>query len=598
MFLALLLLAVLGLPTAAGADGWVVLSSQWRPDVNKRADNHVWDCEKWHEGWNAPEQFYPKYAVPAGTAFVILRNETGRSESITLTHINGMPLSEAGTDYEQAGLVVWYRVEAPNAKVVIHQGDKDFETQENVPPGEWVVCSVRFRKNPPSTTRLRFSADSGPVEATISQTTVGPTRAESVCFSPRMDRAYIYVSSPGKPGHIRLDGAKKESEATFVEGPKGSKLTLVEIKLPRAWKFGSHHLVSLAMESGENLTYPVRAWDGYFMIGLAQKLTGKEALLAKSLGVNTCISEPSDDLKNAGLNFVGGRPDQDIPKRVTDGVGLLFYQNHDMPDNVDYNVGDALPFYERLGIYAQRKVLAKQRWYRKYDPASLDFLHIGGTFKPMQFYVYGQISDICGADNFVPLGGNQMEYVWHSYETARDAFAPKPMVTFLRTDGQGAGRPLSAEEIRIAAFYAIGCGAKGIVYEGKVTDTPLWREIGRINKDISALAPQLAIGCPAGPPSSKDSVWTRTLMCGRDRVVLVAVNTNYTIDYSLPGAPAATVPGRNVRLSVALPRNFRGAEVHEVRGGRLIPFDARVQSGELKLTLDELATARAFLISR
>lgn len=160
------------------------------------------------------------------------------------------------------------------------------------------------------------------------------------------------------------------------------------------------------------------------------------------------------------------------------------------------------------------------------------------------------------------------------------------------------------------AFYALGCGAKGIGYfadyeqhgEGEglkaVSDNaPLWEEIGKINADIRILAPYLSIGCPIPWSGDTNKVWVRALMCGRNRMVVIAVNKAHHIGFNTSTEFAWHFPAKNVVISVSLPRHFANCRVQEVANGSLVPASGKVEKGKLHLSLDELDTAREFVVT-
>lgn len=160
------------------------------------------------------------------------------------------------------------------------------------------------------------------------------------------------------------------------------------------------------------------------------------------------------------------------------------------------------------------------------------------------------------------------------------------------------------------AFYALGCGAKGIGYfadyeqhgEGEglkaVSDNaPLWEEIGKINADIRILAPYLSIGCPIPWSGDTNKVWVRALMCGRNRMVVIAVNKAHHIGFNTSTEFAWHFPAKNVVISVSLPRHFANCRVQEVVNGSLVPASGKVEKGKLHLSLDKLDAARAFVVT-
>lgn len=160
------------------------------------------------------------------------------------------------------------------------------------------------------------------------------------------------------------------------------------------------------------------------------------------------------------------------------------------------------------------------------------------------------------------------------------------------------------------AFYALGSGVKGVMYfadwdpkppstglTGVFHNRPLWDEMGRINWDIRALAPYLAVGCPAGPPVENDKVWYRSLMCGSDTMVVVVINKGHHIGYNTKNGFAWHWPAKNVQVSVPLADQMQDCSVREVMDGKLVGSKSEVKDGKLTLSLDTVDAARAFVIS-
>jgi hypothetical protein len=270
---------------------------------------------------------------------------------------------------------------------------------------------------------------------------------------------------------------------------------------------------------------------------------------------------------------------------------------------------------DRLGVNAQSEVFPALRYQRARDPRTPNLLLVDNTYKPLHWYVYGQIPDVYCTDPYVPLNGRQLDYVWRALDVARDASTPRPLISVLwgcSLDGKakyGNNAP-TPEEMRMMVFHALGCGVKGISYfidmtqktgEGQFTGLsdikPLWEEVGRSNRDVAALAPYLSIGCPVPGSISGKDVWARSLMCGSDKLVVIAVNTNHYIGFETKYEYSFHEPAKDVELSIPLPRGFHEPKVQEVKDGTLVPSSGEVRDGALHLKVDILDTARAFVLS-
>lgn len=609
-------LLLLALATSASAAKWAIESTAWRPDENKFAKEQVYNAWNWSEGWKDAPQLYPEHLVLSGSVHVILRNLSDKPESIKLSEVDGQPLSEISTTPKRAGRVVWYKVEAPRMLKVPDSWDE----QKDVPVDEWVDCSLRLREYPTKPVVLGFTSGSGfKFTATVDPKPV-KMRLESVSFSPAIDRIYIYVrdlsgemASPA--GRVLLEKNDLTASTTWTLGPKGSGLMLGEVKLGKPLEYGTFHLLDV-YAPGARLVHPLRAWDCHFGIGQYGQVTREKVKAAKEHGIDTYYGGQRDATMNEFEMYTAPCVTENEKQRKPGDWGLLYYYNWDEPDCWDFHEGEALPPLDRLGVCAHLKVMPVLQNQRRYLPKSLNLILCDNTFKPANWYCYGQIADVFGNDAYVTTMGKDFGYIPAALECARDASTPRPLVAVLwacsdgaRNRNVGGNNPLPDEE-RLNVFYSLGSGAKGISYFIDLTMRPpdgnlygvsefpaLWEEVGRINRDIKALAPYLSIGCPAGAARVQDKAWTRSVMCGPDKMVFVAVNTQDIASKKGKVLTSYVKPLKNVKLSFDLPPRFKGSAVSEVSGGTLVPAKATVKDGQVRMTLDELKAARAFVVS-
>ena len=620
-----LMLAILIFAAPASAD-WKVVAARWNPDANPWAKNQVWQGYIWSEGWSEEEQFYPENMKPAGSIHVILRNDSKSQDTILLTQIDGTPIGDIITKPDRAGRIIWYRVESPKSgpRKPVHREDEEWKIIEpsKVEPGGWAECTIRFRTPPTKSVELRFRTGAGDLDVSAPMT-ASRTRIESVCFSPGIDRLYVYLRAlDGKriaKGNLSLDGCTVSSD--WSPGPAPGDLMLVQAKLGPKWEYGSHHLIDVVLPRGERLACPVRAWDSFFAVGLFGTMDAAHVANAKTHGINTYFSAGVSDLLNQnGLNVVPSHNVGEGRDRTPTQSGVLFYYNMDEPDAHDFNLGEALPVMDRLGCHAMETVLPTIRYQRERDPRVPNLVLVDNTFKPLNHYVYGQTPDIYSTDPYVPLNGRQLDYVYRALDVARDACAPRPVISVLWACGLASPskrlgqRPPTAEEERMMAFYALGCGVKGVGYFADITSETgegkflgasdiesLWTEIGRTNQDIRALSPYLSIGCPipASIPSGK--VWARTILCGPNNIVLIVVNKDHWIGFETKYEHAWHTPAEDVALSIPLPPSFRTCTIREIKDGKLVgSAECGVRSAELgraEFRLASVDTARAFVIS-
>ena len=159
-------------------------------------------------------------------------------------------------------------------------------------------------------------------------------------------------------------------------------------------------------------------------------------------------------------------------------------------------------------------------------------------------------------------------------------------------------------------FYALGSGISGLAYFADINieaeggkflalseNKELWAEVGRINRDVAALAPYLSVGCPLPNPPKHDEVWVRSLLCGPQAMVAVAVNKGHEIGFNTVNHFAWHFPARDVQIALPLPAHLQKCQVKEVKDGQLVPVASEIRDGQVHLKLDVVDTARAFVFT-
>ncbi|HSW46862.1 MAG TPA: hypothetical protein VLM89_14975 [Phycisphaerae bacterium] len=598
----LLGLTVLATGIGVARADWKVEGAAWRPDANPFARKQVWEQYIWKEGWDDPEQFYPKHFQPAGSLHVVLRNVTARPMRLQLTHVDGKPVGELATTAERIGPVIYQWIEPEQAAA-----------------GGWTECIVRLRLAPTADVRLTFQADAGGSFDVLVPIKPRRIRMEAVAFSPNIDRAYVYLRAldggPIAQAIVELDGKAIEQGVRRMDGPADAGLALLEVPLAPAWEAGSCHLVQITVVGVDRLVQPIRAWDHFFMIGLWGPHPKEKAAEAKAHGINSYTTHgPFDVLHELDMNYIlvgtpgGGRP------RTAQQSGRVCYYNKDEPDAHDAMEIKTLPLMERLGVNATQQVIPIIRQQRAADATTPNLVLINNTYKPLNWYVYGQLGDITATDPYVPISAEQLERVPCSLAVARDACSPHPLVAVIWATGntghRWSQRPPTPQEERMMVFYALGSGINGLAYFADIgivaeggkflalsENKELWEEVGRINKDVAALAPYLSIGCPLPNPPRHEDVWIRSLLCGPEAMATVVVNRGHEIGFNTVNHHAFHFPARDVEIAIPLPAHLRQCRVLEVKDGRLVPIAAEIRDGQAHLKLDVVDTARAFVFT-
>ena len=587
---------------AAASAEWRIVEAAWRSDTNPFTKKQVWQDFVWAEGWDSPEQFYPNHFQPAGSLHVILRNGSSKPARLQLTHVDGKGMAELATTPERIGPVIYQWVEP-----------------EQVAPGAWTECILRLRAVPKADVRLTFQADSGPPFDVLVPIKLRKTRIEGIAFSPAIDKTYVYVRSldVSAIGNtlIELDGKPVAEGVRRVDGPAASGLALFEVALNPAWEAGSVHLVQVAIVGGDKLVQPIRASDSYFSIGLFGTQTKEKIAAAKAHGFNTYYwGGATSLLDEQGMNYILTGPVGVGRPHTAQQSGRLAYYNLDEPDGHDALSIKTLPLLDRLGVSAMKSVIPIIRQQRAGDPKTANLVLSDNTYKPLNWYVYGQLADIYATDPYVPISAEQIDRVPNSLLVARDACCPHPLISVIwATANSGhrwCKRPPTVQEERMMAFYSLGSGISGLAYfadigvEGEggkflaLSDNKaLWEEVGRINRDVAAMVPYLATACPLPGPQKHEQVWIRSLMCGPEAMAVFVVNKNHTIRFNTVSHADAHFPAEAVEMSVPVAAHLQKGKVLEVKDGKLVPFAAELREGQVFFKLDVVDTARAFVIT-
>jgi len=155
---------------------------------------------------------------------------------------------------------------------------------------------------------------------------------------------------------------------------------------------------------------------------------------------------------------------------------------------------------------------------------------------------YISATDIQGVDPYGPPVLVR-DWVTVSSEASGDS---KPVWSVIGTfpwAGDGEGLP-SAEYVRCATYVSLICGAKGLLYftyhfdQHNLGESPLWGPLGRLNREVTDLAPWL-LACEPTPVQASNELVEAALFTDGDTAVLLAANTSedaeVEVDLALPG---------------------------------------------------------------
>ena len=524
---------------------------------------------------------------------------------------------------EQAGRPVWWRIE-PNP----------------IPPHGAAELLVRLRGQPQTQTLgLSITCPPGSRRARVGTSSARPP-IEGIGFAPALDSLHAYVSSTAPPAHVFLDGRDVTHRAQLAHDADVG-LAFVEVQLDEPLPRGSFHCVQVRCSDGRTASAGLRAYAEELCYGMWGSRPGKEA---DSDLARAYLSDLAAHNINVQMEMVGSAAVREYLK-TDDGLAMCSdlglrrmvsdpgkgnttdpwaFFLLDEPDCGDYRV-DALPPTERVGSLAQALVSRSAR-LRETSPQTRQLLNVDMTFKPDNWYTYGQLPDILAADPYYQerLRGAYWEhpdrlplyakatYVYAVGEVCRSACAPKPLHLILnsvcRTYPERRFRYGTPEEKRIEVYYALAAGAKGISYWWYTPVPPcvgcgaqddpdaraLWREIGLLGAEVRTLGPLLVRSHPVRlPVVAGRRIWVRTLAVGTQSVVAVIVNDDYANDR------LGTVyqPLEDAQVSLTLPQWLEVRRCFSVAAAGPADVDWEASDRVVKLKLGTLDLTRLVVLT-
>jgi len=360
------------------------------------------------------------------------------------------------------------------------------------------------------------------------------------------------------------------------------------LRMDRALDRGSFHVFQGVYDDGQTVSAGLRAWHDEIAYGIWGGPSGKgenEDLARRyildltSHNINLQIANlaspavqsflrtpPGQQYAAAqGLHFV---PDESEKWGVKNPYMFFI---HDEPDCGDYRA-DGLAENKRVGALAQWCV-QRGNELRVADANVLNMLNLDMTYKPQNWYVYGQLPDVLSVDpyyqvrlatalwehpNRVPLY-TQATYISAVTEITQSACEPNPLHVILYAcslidkENKRVFPFPTPQAKRIEVYYALASGAKGLSYwwynpsldsskgtkksshgigaammMGDAAAIALWKEIGLLGAEVRTAGPVLLRSCPADLSiEATDGLWVRSLLTGLDGLVLLVVNDRY-----------------------------------------------------------------------
>lgn len=595
------------------------LSAYYMPDPKPPAGSQT--VEGRHEKKDRPigmifrplQRLYAEHA-DFGGARVVIRNTSDVPVRVSSVLFNDKPI-EAGyidfpnSEWDSPG-IVWYRVRP-----------------KLIQPGRCAQVSIRFRRHP--------AGEHGKVTVELENGSSATARfsykdpgvmVDYVTTGSSPDTLYVYVrrspsASPDSVTAVRLDSKQVRNIEIYGADFPGN-VALIVAKLPKALKVGDYHTVGIKLGRGKWMDAQFKVLPFFYprsSIYASCKIT-KQHNMNFAMGGNTDFETMKKyDLK-ANRNHKGV---------FNTHARILFIFGPDEPDAWDWRGSgkeskiQGQDHAKGLGWHA--RMLIETGWLELVEhhcPHVASNLMLDGTTRPLNWMVYGQLTDIITTDPYTVYGYHgDHTFVRESLLLARLASRPNRLYACLEAFNwgptwdyrKGKGRlPLPAE-YRYDLVQAIGSGMKGLTsYKANswLKDKALTEEITKTNKLIERIEDKLLMGTLIDLVSNdsdmvltgnasikkwpKKRVWTSSLLCGPDTIIIAATN-------HIPASyfePPKVTPAEDVTITVNLPDYLINVEAFEVTGDGIDPYPYTSADGKVLLKLTSIEAGRVFLLKR
>ncbi len=507
-----------------------------------------------------------------------------------------------------------------------------------VPPGGFAEVVIRLRRDPTvSALPVTIVADDARVDGRVEVLRPQP-RFAGISFSPGLDRVYLYARHPrgdAAPVRILIDGADVTAGAT-IAADKDVATTPVEVRLPQPLLKGSFHLFQALYADGSSAASGIRAFADDLIYGMWGYTNNGDTPEERT---RNCLNDFVDHNINVHMESIGKwEPflSSDAGQDFLQSIGLrrmvkwpgnarhpAYYFLMDEPDAHDYAVNQ-LPAAQRLGSFGQALV-EHGRAIRKRDASVPQLLNLDNTYTPDNYYTYAQLPDVVSCD---PYYQEQMKirynmrpgwlgpavkptYVLAATTLCQSAGAPKPVHVILNSvrhdNPKEPFRFATPPEKRIELYYAVAAGAKAISYwwycpydefYGVGGTGPeaaaLWTEIGLLGAEIRTAGPVLTRSCPADiSVKASRHLWVRSLLAGRDALVLLVVNDNHANDR----VGTVIFPAENASVAVTCPAWLKPRTVFEVTCDGIRDVDWKAADRHVTIALVKVAVTRFLILS-
>jgi len=619
----------------------------------------------WHEGWNLPDDQEDEASISSaekkilgGSIHVFIRNDDSQILEINDVLLEEISLKESIVFSDQrkkrkpasiyfgnlskerierlvsAGEPVWWRIDP-----------------QKIEPGGSGEVIVRLRQMPEiAVIRIGLVCGNDTSEVSVPVQSSHP-RVAGLSFSPDLDMVYLYFRHPDGGGRaplkIFLDGRDVTASATIQSNSRLDTVPVI-LRLKKKLQVGSFHCFQGMYDDKLFASAGIRTWSDDFAYGI---WGGKPGRSNDSKAARNYVYEITDHNINVQMPQVGSSAVQtyyksESGKRFCHSRGLrhvidqpgkwgvkdpfLFFI-HDEPDCGDYLI-KGLDWNKKVGALAQWAV-QRSHELRDSNPTKLQMLNLDMTFKPRNWYTYGQLPDVLSADPYYQARIRQayrghpervQNYVKATsvYVVSRvcqSACEPKTLhiilysVSPIDEDGKKQFRFPTPQEKRIEVYYALAAGAKGISYwwytpskgGGKGSSAygvgaasadsdpeaiSLMREIGLMGAEVRTAGSIIGRSCPIEIPMQVKGVMrVNTLLSGLDTMIFIAVNEQYANDRV--GTVFRPIE-KGAAFTIDLPNWLKPKDVFEINYQGVQDIKWQCPGSSLKVDLDQMELTR------
>ena len=640
---------MLGLACCGANAGIAVLGVQYQQDELFPEHNCFWHdknypaaCTGTYLGANAHV-----YLKNTGDSALTISDVTLAGYSLTTI----LPVSTAAHDANS----IYFYWDTPPADILAAGTPVWWKGDPAIIPAGGVAQAVVRLRFPPITPTITVgvATSGGSVTTNLTVDAAAPQLA-SVGFAPDRTKVYLHWRRAGgaAPVAVLLDGVDVTARTTTV-GDAAVNFGVSVIQLASPLPAMSYHVFQGVYADGRRATGSLRAWSHPFLYASWSVFSVADGDL---VGGKAWLDDALDRGFNAVQNQIGGGVGDYLGtssgRAYADarGYGIITWnKNYDHPlmsflddepdaeednvDNIFCGTGLKLPCGSSpMGILGMRFIAVGED-YRATYPLAPTTINMDGTFKPENYYAYGQAVDVLQADPYyqkrlkdtywyhnpewIPLY-NKATYNYAVAQACTRAAEPNPFhVILLSTESRESVNGVTMtwpfptpQAKRIEVYYSLAGGAKGISYwwfkpgypsngvgdQSKPAAQALWKEMGLFGNEIKTASPLLVISHPADLPlATSPNVWARALAVGTDTILLLVVNDDYYNDEA--GFHSTDV--NNATVTATLPSWMQASPAaFEISAGGLSDVSTALAGNQLQVSLGTLKLTRMIVVTR